>query len=72
MVHPTKCLLRKRDFYLGDSPMKISDRFTQRELLELLIISYIKGQEKDTIHIAEFIEEMKQKVLSVVNSNDHS
>ncbi|MEH7096684.1 hypothetical protein [Neobacillus vireti] len=47
--------------------MNISEKLTEHELLEILLTSYKKGQEKDHILVADLLEEMKQLVLSVIN-----
>lgn len=49
--------------------MNISDKLTEQKLLEIMVASYTKGHEKESIQITEMLEEIKQQVLSVVNSN---
>jgi hypothetical protein len=50
--------------------MDISSYLTQKKLMEILEASIIKGQEEDDIQINQFIEEIKEKVLSVVGIED--
>jgi hypothetical protein len=49
--------------------MNISDKLTQEKLLEILTDSYIKGQGKENIRVADLLDEMKKKVMVVVNTN---
>ncbi|WP_176699688.1 hypothetical protein [Neobacillus massiliamazoniensis] len=49
--------------------MNISDKLTQQKLLEILVSSYIKGQENKNIQTIEILEDMKQKFLSIMNTN---
>ncbi len=48
----------------------ISDKLTQQKLLEILVASYITGQENEHIRMVDLLEEMKKKVLSVMNTNE--
>jgi hypothetical protein len=47
--------------------MDISDKLTQQKFLEILIMSYSKGQEN--IKLVDLIEEIKKEVLSISHSN---
>ena len=49
--------------------MSISEKLTQQKLLEILVTTYIKGQEKEDIQMIDLLEDMKQQVLSVLNAN---
>ena len=49
--------------------MEISSKLTQQKLLEVLVSSYIEGQEEN-IEMPEFIEEIKQKVLILISTAD--
>ncbi|NHC43066.1 hypothetical protein G6549_24530 [Bacillus sp. MM2020_1] len=51
--------------------MNISDNLTQQKLLEILIETYIRVQEKENLQMFELLEEIKQKVLSEINTNDY-
>jgi hypothetical protein len=51
--------------------MNISDNLTQKKLLEILIETYIRVQEKENLQMYELLEEIKQKVLSEINTNDY-
>jgi hypothetical protein len=55
--------------FKGDLNMNISDKLTQQKLLEILVSSYIKGQENKNIQTIEILEDMKQKFLSIINTN---
>jgi hypothetical protein len=55
--------------FKGDLNMNISDKLTQQKLLEILVSSYIKGQENKNIQTIEILEDMKQKFLSIMNTN---
>ncbi|WP_180955512.1 MULTISPECIES: hypothetical protein [Bacillus] len=48
--------------------MDISEKLTQKSLQEILIKIYMKGQESDKIEVKELIEEIKQQVISAVNT----
>jgi len=50
--------------------MEISKNLTQQKLLEILVTSYIRGQEKENIQMLDFIEEIKQEFLVVINTRD--
>lgn len=47
--------------------MAISEKLTQEKLLEILIKSYLRGQEN--IKLVELIEEIKKEFLSVNDSS---
>jgi replicative DNA helicase len=49
--------------------MNISERLTQKRLLEILTEAYVKGQE-DSIKVDDFVAEMKRKVIAVVETNN--
>jgi hypothetical protein len=55
--------------FKGDLNMNISDKLTQQKLLEILVSSYIKGQEDENIQTIELLEDMKQKFISIINTN---
>jgi hypothetical protein len=55
--------------FKGDLNMNISDKLTQQKLLEILVSSYIKGQENKNIQTIDVLEDMKQKFLSIINTN---
>lgn len=46
--------------------MSNHEKMTQEELLEILTDSYIKGQEEETIKVMDLIEEIKQRVMLVM------
>ncbi|MDR7239982.1 hypothetical protein [Neobacillus drentensis] len=46
--------------------MSNHEKMTQVELLEILTDSYIKGQEEETIKVMDLIEEIKQRVMLVM------
>jgi hypothetical protein len=48
--------------------MNMYKSLTQEKLLEILIDSYKKGQEIENIKMNDFIEEIKEKVILVINS----
>ncbi|MDR4949085.1 hypothetical protein [Neobacillus cucumis] len=48
--------------------MNISKNLTQEKLLEILIDSYKKGQEIENIEMNDFIEDIKEKVILVINA----
>jgi hypothetical protein len=50
--------------------MKISEKLTQQKLLEILVATYVRGQENENIQMTELLEEIKQKVLTVTHTND--
>ncbi|WML47803.1 hypothetical protein RCG23_21115 [Neobacillus sp. PS3-34] len=48
--------------------MNISERLTQEKLLEILTIFYKKGNQKEST-LDDLLEEIKQKVLLVINTD---
>ncbi|WP_176541137.1 hypothetical protein [Bacillus sp. AFS076308] len=50
--------------------MNISKNLTQEKLLEILIDSYRKGQEIENIKMNDFIEDIKEKVILVINAKN--
>ncbi|MDQ0198782.1 hypothetical protein [Neobacillus ginsengisoli] len=44
--------------------MKISETLTPQKFQEILISTYLRGQENESINVTELIEEIKQQVLS--------
>lgn len=45
--------------------LTISEKLTQQKFQEILINTYLKGQETKNIKVIEIIEEIKQQVLAV-------
>ena len=50
--------------------MNIFRNLTQQKLLEILVDSHKKGQEIENIKMNDFIEDIKQKVILVINAKN--
>ncbi|WP_251549877.1 hypothetical protein [Neobacillus muris] len=51
--------------------MDIYEKLSQQELLKILMAAYTKGNEEDHIQMGEIIEDMKDKVLTIINLNEN-
>lgn len=49
--------------------MNISANLTQKELQEILIKSYKKGEEKENLKVIDLVEDIKHQVLLAVKEN---
>ncbi|MBD1378863.1 hypothetical protein [Metabacillus arenae] len=49
--------------------MKISEQLTLKIFQEILIETYLKGEETENIKTMELIEEIKQHILSAVSDS---
>lgn len=44
--------------------MNVSEKLTQKQLLEIIINSCEKGRESKTIKVNEFIDEIRQQIIN--------
>lgn len=50
--------------------MNISEKLSQKELQNILLNIYEKGQELEEKEIVNIIEDIKQQILTVINSKE--
>lgn len=50
--------------------MSISDKLIQQQFQEILLNIYTKGQESESIEAIDFINEIKQQMMPVLNSSE--
>lgn len=48
--------------------MNVSDNLNQQKLREILLSIYKKGYESEKIQVTDFIEEIKNQVISATNT----
>lgn len=56
------------DYKIEVDEMEISNKLTQQKLQEILLDLYVKGETSIDLKAEDLIEEIKQKVLSVIHS----
>ena len=50
--------------------MSISDKQIQQQFQEVLLNMYTKGQESEKLEAIDFINEIKQQMMSVMNRSE--
>ena len=51
--------------------MSISDKRIQQQFQEVLLNMYTKGQESERLEAIDFINEIKQQMMSVMNRSEY-
>ncbi|ENQ3106089.1 hypothetical protein SAMN04488168_11436 [Bacillus sp. 491mf] len=49
--------------------MNISERITEQQFKEILMYIYMKGEESNNVEVKRLIEEIKQYLISIMNTS---